>query len=751
MFEFKMAFRYITAQKRHSLLTICSIASAMALITMLFTCFFTAFGCAADIAYAEKPYHLQISGLTADETDIVRDFAGDKADIFTIEAEDGTLTLRLYFTEYIGDSMFSDPGYLQKLMELLKGSGAAYDANADLISLDMIDLDSRANFAVYFALFYIFANFFIIMLRLIIDTAFEISSKERERQFGVLQSVGATPAQIVKTITAEGLLLSAVGIPVGIPAGIGLGYGAYRAVIATGFLFTPRQLEYVRFHVSPLFILISAVTGLAWVLLSAYGTGMRVIKMSPTEAIRSGSGTVRKVRRFSLFGALLGWKGKIASRNNFRQPKRFAITVLTLTLSITLFAGTTVLDSISEMVIFAVSDGEEEPPPADLELLYSPTARGYDYRDSIERLENSPCFENVLFEHHRYDYAKDSSDIPLAMVRVSYLNADAYSRYFKGDPPISYEELSESGGHMLVLPEEGYKYSDEVGKMQNSRRFYFNTLRIEALTQEEYDALPEEEQVQCIQYMADNDTPAFYGKPPADITAELDITAEFASPVAAEEMAYYGFPPVFIIGTLDTFDKMCEEYYGVTGGFVILCDIAGDEYFDEAMDTIKADPCLTVDRDYYSEERQREAIKAAVRIAVAFITAGIALVAIVNMVNIISTGILNRRGELASMQCLGMTRGQLYGMTAVECLQYALTAGVLSTGLAALIVWATKKMVVGMLGFVIISLFDLSYGDVIGRVWISALAAFAAALAASVIPLISMRKKSLVDMIRKAD
>ncbi len=746
MFEFKMALRYITAQKRHSMLTICSIASALALITMLFTCFFTAFGCAADIAYAEKPYHLEISNLTADETQIVRDYVGGKADITAIEDDDGLLTLRIYFTEYIDDSMFKDPGYLQRLTLLLEGSGAnaEYDSNASLIELDLIDVDSRANFAVYFAVFYIFANFFIIMLRLIIDTAFEISSKERERQFGVLQSVGATPAQIVKAITAEGLILSAVGIPVGIPAGIGLGYGAYRAVVATGFLFTPAQLEYVRFHVSPLFILISAVTGLAWVLLSAYGTGMRVIKMSPTEAIRSGSGTVRKVRRFSLFGALFGWKGKMASRNNFRQPKRFAITVLTLTLSMTLFAGTTALDGISETVILAVTDGELSE--ADFWVGYR-CRSDTDYRDSIERLENSPCFENVHVEHSRSNHVINSSGEVEAFITVSYMNACAYNEYFGGEPSVSYEELSESGGHILALPEEGYKYSGEVGEMQSSRRAYFETLWYETLTQEQYDDLSEEEQSEC--HMRGDSTT--YTKT-VETTAELDITAECASPVVAEEMSYSGaFPAVFIIGTLDTYDKMCGKYYGDTVYINIKCDLAGDEYFEEAMDIIKADPCLTLEYDYYSEERQREAIKAAVRIAVAFITAGIALIAIVNMVNIISTGILNRRGELASMQCLGMTRGQLYGMTAVECLQYAVTAGVLSTALAALIVWATKQMILSVFSVEDMISFDISYADVIGRVWISALVAFAAALAASAVPLISMRKKSLVDMIRKAD
>lgn len=41
MFEGMLAREYISAQKRHSALTICSIAIALALITMLFSMFST--------------------------------------------------------------------------------------------------------------------------------------------------------------------------------------------------------------------------------------------------------------------------------------------------------------------------------------------------------------------------------------------------------------------------------------------------------------------------------------------------------------------------------------------------------------------------------------------------------------------------------------------------------------------------------------------------------------------------------------
>ena len=50
-FESLLARRYIFSQKRHSLLTICSIMIAVALMTMLFSTFTTALGITRDLLY----------------------------------------------------------------------------------------------------------------------------------------------------------------------------------------------------------------------------------------------------------------------------------------------------------------------------------------------------------------------------------------------------------------------------------------------------------------------------------------------------------------------------------------------------------------------------------------------------------------------------------------------------------------------------------------------------------------------------
>ena len=67
MFERLLALRYIKSQKRHSIFTVCSIAVALALVTLLFISFSTYMGIRRDAAYYEKPYHFKLMQLTEEE------------------------------------------------------------------------------------------------------------------------------------------------------------------------------------------------------------------------------------------------------------------------------------------------------------------------------------------------------------------------------------------------------------------------------------------------------------------------------------------------------------------------------------------------------------------------------------------------------------------------------------------------------------------------------------------------------------
>lgn len=739
MFEHLLARKYILTQKRHSVLTVCSIAIALALMVMMFTCFSTLISCLRSVALDSNPYHITIANISKEQGIAISKEVGDDGSCKVRQIGQDEFAALIYFDKYIDDAGV----YLGKLLRSagLTEKTANFNVNGYLMMLDMIDLSSRASMVQYFAMFYVFVIFVAITLRLIIDTAFEVSSKERERQFGVLQSIGATPSQIVRIITFEGLLLSVIGIPIGTACGIGLAYAAFQAVIGSGLaeaFFTPEKAaELLHFHVSPLLTVIAAVTGLVWVLLSAYGTGMRIIRMSPMQAISNRSNTVKKVRKRSLSGLVFGWTGKLASRNNRRQPKRFLITVISLTLSIALFASFSVVIERMEAVLQEQFNYEGEE--WDLALTFIGDENDpLSYREPLQEIKDCGYFKDI--DYYVWKFGRFEAENPENNVQfgVQYLDEWSYNHLYNGNPPLSYDELNSLGGYMLMV-QEG-RYVPEQFRGMDSVPLLFKNISM--ITAEEYEALTEEEQAN-VKTWSDG-----------SYTLVKEITTDFPIGYVAEFPGFYdGWSRdyVFLVGTLDMFENGEYERYGDKFGVnqYVECHLADEEQYRETLRYVEDSPILQVDIDFYAARQRLQAAFASFRIGLTFLNLIVALIALVNMVNILSTSILNRRNELAAMQCIGMTERQLYRMTTVECLQYTLGAGIMALVLCGIIIMGTEAFLDSV---EVTEMEDmLSYTSMLPRVGIAMVVSFIAALLASLIPLRGMQKTSLVEQLRQVD
>ena len=380
-YESLLASRYIKAQRRQSVFTTVSIIAAVAVMTMIFVLYSVCMDCLESVFYSEGPYHLVFSELSEEQGEALADFEEVRSLQLT-RTEDGVSAYVLFGSD-IGDREIWLQNAAKKIgaerqFERSKHNRmhGAYEWNDNLMKMDGVYDGAHLVRLRIFCVFFIFAILIAFALRLIIDTAFEVSSKERERHYGVLQSIGATPEQIVRIITSEGLRLCVIAIPFGLIAGIGLACLMYNTLLAAGIseLFsgmTNAQLS-LPFSVDPKMLLVAAAVGTVWVFLSAYGVGMRIIKKAPMEAIIARSDHVEKVRRRSLSGLLFGISGSIASRNARRQKKRFVITVLTLTVSVTMFA---VFSTLTETVERSITNyypilmfGTSEEDAADIDF-----------------------------------------------------------------------------------------------------------------------------------------------------------------------------------------------------------------------------------------------------------------------------------------------------------------------------------------------------------------------------------------------
>lgn len=174
----------------------------------------------------------------------------------------------------------------------------------------------------------------------LIYNSFSISVADRTRQLGILKSIGATKKQIRASVRYEALLLAGVGIPVGLLvgcAGIGITLWAIRDVFTA---LVPNYETKMELVLSPIPLVIAVLICLVTVLISASVPAKRAARLQPIDAIRQSRDVrikAREVRTSKLTETLFGFEGAMGAKNFKRNRKRYRATVLSLFMSVVLF------------------------------------------------------------------------------------------------------------------------------------------------------------------------------------------------------------------------------------------------------------------------------------------------------------------------------------------------------------------------------------------------------------------------------
>lgn len=171
----------------------------------------------------------------------------------------------------------------------------------------------------------------------VIYNSFNISVIERMSKYGLLRSIGATPYQIRKIVFKEAFLMSIIAIPLGLLSGI------YAIKIVASLLGSVSLLSAQPFKVSvnSEVLIISTVLGIITVFLSALFPAIMAGRISPMEAIRNSTNIkkekIRHARGGRIYRLLFKIEGKIAYCNVKRNKKRFILTTFSLVISIVMF------------------------------------------------------------------------------------------------------------------------------------------------------------------------------------------------------------------------------------------------------------------------------------------------------------------------------------------------------------------------------------------------------------------------------
>lgn len=186
--------------------------------------------------------------------------------------------------------------------------------------------------------FYVFVMMIAsISLILIIRNAFMVSMQSRLHQIGILQSIGATPKQIIICLLQEALGLCLLPVLIGIGIGVGLCVGFIE--YANGITGAYRGNPTVFYYRIELFLITFFATMLT-VLCSAWLPARKLSKLNPLQVLKKEEvkKKINKVKRYRIISLVFGIEGELARKSLYDRRKSLRTSTLSLALSFFAFS-----------------------------------------------------------------------------------------------------------------------------------------------------------------------------------------------------------------------------------------------------------------------------------------------------------------------------------------------------------------------------------------------------------------------------
>lgn len=555
----------------------------------------------------------------------------------------------------------------------------------------------------------------------LIYNAFAISVNERVRQFGLLASIGASKRQLRRSVLLEGGIIAIIGIPIGVAIGLGACAGVFAWLGASIADILGGQWSSFYLVVDWRVVLFAAALTALTVLVSVWIPALRAARVSPIDALRQSS-TVRIAprvlrvsqregnrqapwKRYGASGTVFGIGGQLAHLNHKRNASKGRAASVSLALAIVLLmtAGslstqlgmfTKVAGNLSDadvsMTVSLEPTDEQSSAPATIEsvgadvyaqasavqdvtplgwaltstqgALVSPSMAGSALRDSVT--------QNCFVE----------GDVPTPL-NVVYLPSDEFATYAK-DNNI---ELPEAGNPPVAIAvREGYS---NTGTMYSYDELFARTGTLDIVTG------------------IKGDDTAMASIMVTDTTDDGRQTLEFMrweknggytdQKLAPDQLVR---TPVQIVGLADKRPACATSSSGAmivasleSVDVLLLIGATDNLYFSAAFDAtdgeaaVKAlSPLSTVFEDagykvYYNQVTDHKAQEQSMTMMVTVVNLFcflfsfiLTLIALANVFNTMTNGLILRKREFAVMESIGMGARQFRSMIGCECVGYGL-------------------------------------------------------------------------------
>ena len=561
----------------------------------------------------------------------------------------------------------------------------------------------------------------------VIYNSFNISIIERIRYFGILKAIGATNTQIKKIIYKEGFLMGLIAMPLGCIIGfLALKFGVEIFVNNT---FMTMELN-IKFY--PIVILLTAVVVFLTILLSLIIPVRKVKKISAVEAIRSSKeikiGKVKR-RKNRVISKIFGIEGSMAYKNIRRTPARFFITLIALTLSIVMFnifyclmdfskqfISQSTLDCPFDSQLSKVDSSEFSDDELNIytNLKYAKTSYKL-YCKDISTIINEKYLTGKPLKgdlYKKYGYGNVSTSI---QVGEGKNELNFYKKYIT-EGSLDYDKLN-NGGVILV---DGRMTTNKNGKKEIVRVTNYKVGDKIKVTNSTGDDLDKDS---FNKYLENN-------------SYEATIVAIVNKD--ALKGAYCNGNQIKLAFTKEGYEKLNNKINYNFIGYKFKNqknENEGIKYFDER---INKDSLTYVDMGQMLDEIN--GIYNQIEFFVYCFIIIITVIAIVNIFNTISTNLLLRKKEFATLKAIGMTEKQLAKTVILEGTLY----GIISAIVGGIISFALSYLLVNMGGALADAEYKFNYIVFI----LSMLAAVLVTYLSTILPLKKLKKLTVVEGIR---
>jgi len=558
-------------------------------------------------------------------------------------------------------------GIMNEIAEKEQISQAQLEENSDV--LRYMGISSHDNFkAVLYGLGTILIGLIMVGSISLIYNSFSISVSERTKQFGLLSSVGATSKQIRHSVIFEAFALALIGIPLGVLAGLlGIHVTLYFMEDLFASIISSDVAVAFTMKVSIPSIVVTAITAMVTILISAHIPARRSARISAIEAIRQTPDIQLKAKQVKtswITRKLFGLEGDLALKNMKRNRKRYRSTVVSLFISVVLFISASAFSMYLRDSVTNVYEDEEYDIAYNLMQSKPNEATNKLYEDimALDTIEEGSivtnAYANAYLPKEKVDDAfyretldgytdfNDGEDIPV-QIEINGVDHDTFREYIKelGLDEAQFEDPNQPAG---ILIDKQHYYDYEAKKYFNSS--ILKDRSIESVT---------------LEFNNDQET----------VQTEVMVTS-FAdtAPFGIRDYAWRGV--MMLIMDYDSMNHFISEQPSVY--YHSMMYFASKEPFkaeEDIRDILNDAGYSTSNLTNTAQiiQNSRNAITIISVFSYGFIVL-ISLITIANVFNTISTNVNLRRREFAMLKSVGMTDRSFNKMLNFECIFYGLKA-----------------------------------------------------------------------------